>query len=61
MAMDTNAPAYPGYARQLAANLREVRLTFLWPQLPNGYLPGRPKRQTFRASVSGQISPYQYS
>jgi hypothetical protein len=30
-----------------------LRLTFLWPQLPNGNLG--PGRQTFRAMVAGQI------
>jgi len=42
------------YFRQLAANLHELRLTFLWPQQPNGKLG--PGRQTFRASVAGQIA-----
>jgi type II secretory pathway pseudopilin PulG len=41
------------YAQQLAANLHELRLTFLWPQLPNGNLG--PGRQTFRTMVAGQI------
>jgi type II secretory pathway pseudopilin PulG len=43
------------YSAQLAANLRELRLTFLWPLLPNG-TPGN-GRQTFRTSVAGQIIP----
>ena len=34
-------------------NLRELRLLFMWPQLPNGSV-GR-FRQTFRASVGGQL------
>jgi type II secretory pathway pseudopilin PulG len=41
------------YPTQLAANLRELRLTFLWPLLPNG-TPGN-GRQTFRTTVAGQI------
>ncbi|HEX3857153.1 MAG TPA: type II secretion system protein [Verrucomicrobiae bacterium] len=49
----TNGP--PAYARQLAANLREVRLTFLWPVLPNGGVGSG--RQTYRATVAGQILP----
>ena len=41
------------YFRQFAANLHELRLTFFWPQEPNGKLG--PGRQTFRATVAGQI------
>jgi len=54
MAMDTNAPVFPSFVREQAANLRELRLTFLWPQLPNGNVGGF--RQTFRASISGQLT-----
>jgi prepilin-type N-terminal cleavage/methylation domain-containing protein len=52
--MDTNlASLNAPYGRQLAANLHEMRLTFLWPTLPNGgYGKGR---QTYRATVAGQI------
>jgi type II secretory pathway pseudopilin PulG len=53
MAADTNEVIYPGYTRQLAGNLRELRLLFLWPQYPNGKIG--PFRQTFRASVGGQL------
>jgi type II secretory pathway pseudopilin PulG len=55
-----NAPpsAAPGaasaYDQQLAANQHELRLTFLWPQLPNGNVGGG--RQTFRATVAGQLT-----
>jgi hypothetical protein len=56
MAMDTNALVSSGYAQELAANLRELRLTFMWPQLPNGNLG--PFRQTFRASVAGTMTNY---
>jgi prepilin-type N-terminal cleavage/methylation domain-containing protein len=42
------------YPLELAANLHELRLTFLWPQLPNGNVG--PGRQTFRAMVAGQIA-----
>jgi type II secretory pathway pseudopilin PulG len=42
------------YAQELAANLHELRLTFLWPQLPNGKVG--PGRQTFRTMVAGQIA-----
>jgi type II secretory pathway pseudopilin PulG len=41
------------YPRQLTANLRELRLTFLWPLLPNGNTGNG--RQTFRTSVGGQL------
>jgi type II secretory pathway pseudopilin PulG len=59
VAVDTNIftlpPANPGYLynQQLTANLHELRLTFLWPQLPNGNLGS--SRQTFRTMVAGQI------
>ena len=42
------------YAQELAANLHELRLTFLWPQQPNGKVG--PGRQTFRTMVAGQIA-----
>ena len=42
------------YYKQLAANLHELRLTFLWPQQPNGSLG--PGRQTFRTLVAGQVT-----
>jgi len=41
------------YPQELAANLHELRLTFLWPQLPNGNLG--PGRQTFRTTIAGQV------
>jgi type II secretory pathway pseudopilin PulG len=57
VAMDTNIfsllPAQQLYTKQLAVNLHELRLTFLWPQQPNGKLG--PGRQTFRTLVAGQI------
>lgn len=46
------------YAQQLAANQRELRLTFLWPQYPNGKLG--PGKQTFRTTIAGQLSPTNY-
>ena len=45
------------YVRQLSVNLHELRMTFLWPLLPNGQLPPRPTRQTFRATIAGQLLP----
>ena len=42
------------YSQQLAANLHELRLTFLWPQNPNGNLGTG--RQTFRTLVAGQVA-----
>jgi type II secretory pathway pseudopilin PulG len=57
VAVDTNVfgllPNQQFYNRQLAANLHELRLTFFWPQQPNGALG--PGRQTFRTMVAGQI------
>jgi type II secretory pathway pseudopilin PulG len=38
----------------LANYLHELRLTFLWPQLPNGNVGNY--HQTFRVSVAGQLS-----
>ena len=54
MSVDTNTYPSDLFAKQLAANLRELRLTFLWPQLPNGNLGNG--RQTFRASIAGQLA-----
>jgi len=58
LAMDTNTfwltPDQRPYNTQLAASLRELRLTFLWPQLPNGSLGAG--RQTFRTQVAGQMA-----
>ncbi len=53
----------PNYALSLAANQHELRLTFLWPQLPNGNVGNG--RQTFRATIAGQLArdannPYSY-
>ena len=54
LAADTNAAVNPsGYTWQLLGNLHELRLTFLWPQLPNGGLGLG--RQTFRTMVAGQL------
>ncbi|MGO8838899.1 MAG: prepilin-type N-terminal cleavage/methylation domain-containing protein [Limisphaerales bacterium] len=41
------------YPEVLRANLHEVRLSFFWPQQPNGSLG--PGRQTFRTLVAGQL------
>jgi len=45
----------PVYALELAHNLRELRLLFMWPQLPNGRVGAF--RQTFRITVGGQLAP----
>jgi type II secretory pathway pseudopilin PulG len=42
------------YIQQLTANLRDQRLTFLWPLLPNGGTGQG--RQTFRTTVAGQMT-----
>jgi type II secretory pathway pseudopilin PulG len=52
VAADPNTPT--PYTRQLAANLHELRLTFLWPQQPNGSVG--PGHQTFRTTVAGQLA-----
>jgi hypothetical protein len=59
VAVDTNIFNLPSsdprriYSDQLTANLHELRLTFLWPLLPNGNTGGG--RQSFRTMVGGQI------
>jgi prepilin-type N-terminal cleavage/methylation domain-containing protein len=57
-AMDTNifnlSSDQQIYAQQLAANLHELRLTFLWPILPNGGIGTG--HQTYRATVPGAIA-----
>lgn len=55
VAMDTNSIATP-YNRQLWLNQRELRLTFLSPQQPNGSVGNN--RLTFRTTVAGQLSRY---
>ena len=34
-------------------NLHDIRLTFLWPMLPNGKLADRASRQVYRTMISG--------
>jgi len=43
-----------GFSKQLNGNLHELRLTFLWPQLPNGNVGSG--RQTFRTAIAGQLA-----
>ncbi len=52
VAADTNV--FNAYSKQFAANLHELRLTFLWPVRPNGRIGTG--RQTYRALVAGQIA-----
>lgn len=47
---------FPVYGLELGSNLRELRLTFMWPLLPNNSLPGDFKRQTFRTMIAGRLS-----
>jgi type II secretory pathway pseudopilin PulG len=42
------------YGRNLTNNLRELRLTFAWPLLPNGNVGSG--RQVFRTMVGGQVA-----
>jgi len=55
--VDTNVfnltPAQQAYSKQLAANLHELRLTFLWPIQPNGKVGTG--RQTYRMLIAGQV------
>ena len=55
--MDTNTVLNQSYSASLAANLHELRLTFLWPLLPDS-LPPRAHygtgHQTYRALIAGQ-------
>jgi prepilin-type N-terminal cleavage/methylation domain-containing protein len=57
VAVDTNSFFLPAdktvYNRQLAVNLHELRMTFLWPQLPNGGIGAA--HQTFRSMIAGQV------
>ena len=43
----------PFYGLEIANTVHELRLTFLWPQLPDGGLGAG--RQTFRTMVAGQL------
>lgn len=43
----------PNYTFEQAVNLHELRLTFEWPQLPNGNLGTG--RQTFQTLIAGQL------
>jgi prepilin-type N-terminal cleavage/methylation domain-containing protein len=56
--VDTNSFSLPldqqTYNRQLAANLHELRLTFMFPLQPNGKLGSG--RQTFRTLIAGQLA-----
>jgi prepilin-type N-terminal cleavage/methylation domain-containing protein len=58
VATDTNifflSGGQPIYSQQLAANQHELRMTFLWPQQPNGNVGAG--HQTFRSLIAGQVS-----
>ena len=45
---------YDAYSDNQAFNLREYRITFLWPLLPNGGTGNG--RQTFRELIDGQLT-----
>jgi prepilin-type N-terminal cleavage/methylation domain-containing protein len=61
VATDTNVmfnAGYAAYTKQLAANLRDLRLLFSWPLMPNGHLPKNDQggfRQNFRTLIAGQL------
>jgi type II secretory pathway pseudopilin PulG len=48
----------PVYALEMLHAQHELRLLFLWPQLPSGNVGGF--RQTFRASIAGQLTRTNY-
>jgi type II secretory pathway pseudopilin PulG len=48
-------PPTNSFNQQLGSNLHELRLTFEWPQLPNGNIGTG--RQTYRATIGGQLAP----
>jgi hypothetical protein len=54
VALDTNT-FNTSYSYQLWQNQRELRLTFLSPQQPNGTLGNN--RLTYRATIAGQLAP----
>jgi len=54
VAVDTNSTV-SAYNRQLTANLHELRLTFLWPLLPNGRAGAVTPPHTFATTIAGQI------
>jgi type II secretory pathway pseudopilin PulG len=49
-----NPPGPTAYDDQMLAAAHELRLTFEWPQLPNGNVGSG--RETFRTMVAGQLS-----
>jgi hypothetical protein len=54
IAMDLNSYDAP-YNQQLWQNQRELRVTFLSPQQPNGSIGNN--RLTYRATIAGQLAP----
>ncbi|HEY5043089.1 MAG TPA: hypothetical protein VIK53_13925 [Verrucomicrobiae bacterium] len=68
VALDTNtlvttSAAFSPFNQQLSFNQHELRMTFLWPQLPNGSLPPvfTTRPQTFRVTIAGQLSRQFYN
>ena len=53
MAADTNSLLQSDFTREMARNLREVRLLFQWPLQPNGSVGF--SHQNFRTTVAGQL------
>ena len=54
--LSTKWVQYSDYNHLAAGTGRELRLTFLWPQLPNGHYGSG--RQIFRAAVGGTLERY---
>ena len=42
------------YSTNLQANLHDLQLTFIWPQLPNGNLPPQHPSQAYRTLIAGR-------
>ena len=53
MAADTNSLLQSDFTREMARNLREVRLLFQWPLQPNGSVGF--SHQNFSTTVAGQL------
>ena len=51
----TSRSNYMILVRNFQTNLHDLRLTFLWPMLPNGVLPERHNRQIYRTTVAGRL------
>jgi type II secretory pathway pseudopilin PulG len=64
ISVDTNTfnpSSRSSFAAQLAANQRELRMTFLWPVMPNGkVLNNGSSPLTYRVTIAGQLALTNY-